>query len=124
MNRLRTEHTPPSAPETPESMSALAGGIADDFNNILTTLMGACSLIDRNDPANGELLQYVALIRASAEHAADLSDRLMHVGTLAQGNARSDSPAQDPGSAAASVRDKKDDDGIVSATKNPGGAPS
>ena len=105
-------------------MSALAGGMADDFNNILTTVMGACSLIDRDDPANEELLQYVALIRASAEHAANLSNRLMHVGTLEQENICPGGSPQDSGYAGASVRDKKEDDDIVSATKNTGGAPS
>ncbi len=105
-------------------MSSLAGGMADEFNNILTTVMGACSLIDRDDPGNGELLQCVALIRASAEHAADLSGRLMHVGALEQESACSGGPPRFSGSASASVRDKKNGDGIVAATKNPGGTPS
>lgn len=105
-------------------MSSLAGGMADDFNNILTTVMGACSLIDSDDTANGELLQCVALIRASAEHAADLSGRLMQVGALEQVSACSGAPSQDSGNAAASKRDKTDDDAIVSTTKNPGGTPS
>ena len=105
-------------------MASLAGGMADDFNNILTTVMGACSLIDGENAASGELLQCVALIRASAEHAADLSGRLMHVGTSGQENARTGSCLRDSGSAGASVRDKKDDDGIVAATKNSGGTPS
>ena len=79
MKKIHTKHlTPDVLPhDTPESLAALAGGMADDFNNILTTVMGACSLIDKHDPGNGELLQCVALIRASAEHAAALSDRLM-----------------------------------------------
>ena len=80
-------------------MVSLAGGIADDFNNILTTVMGACSLIDKDDLANEELLQYVALIRASAERAAALSDRLMRAGTLEQEKACSGGPPQDSGSA-------------------------
>jgi len=120
MKKTRAKHTPPS--KKPDSMTSLAGGMADEFNNILTTVMGACSLIDRDDPGNGELLQCVALIRASAEHAADLSGRMMHVETLEQENACSGSPTQDSGSAAASVRDKKGGDDIVSTTKNPGGA--
>lgn len=105
-------------------MASLAGGMADEFNNILTTVMGACSLIDGENSANGELLQCVALIRASAEHAADLSGRLMHVGTSGQENACTGSCLRGSGSAGASVRDKKDDDGIVAATKNTGGAPT
>ena len=65
----------------PETVAALAGGMADDFNNILTTVMGACSLIKMDDPDNDELLQCVALIRASAEHAASLSEQLAHAST-------------------------------------------
>lgn len=105
-------------------MAALAGGMADDFNNILTTVMGACSIIDRDDSANGELLQCVALIRASAEHAADLSDRLARAGTPGDGGLHPGS--RPPGSvpAAASLRDKKRIDGVLSADNTPGGTPS
>jgi len=103
-------------------MAALASGMADDFNNILTTVMGACSLIDRDDPANSELLQYVALIRASAEHAADLSDRLMHAGSLRHDNIRPDSELPDSTSVDISERDKKTNDAIVPSNNHPGGA--
>lgn len=121
MKKSRSKQTLLPPPATPESMTALAGGMADDFNNILTTVMGACSLIDRDDPANGELLQCVALIRASAEHAADLSGRLMQAGTKERENNCSDSSPQDSGSAVASERDKKCGDDIVS-TNNSGGS--
>lgn len=63
-------------------MSALAGGMADDFKNILTVVLGACSLIDKDDPANAELMQYVALIRSSAERAAVLADSLAAAGNI------------------------------------------
>lgn len=90
MKRSRAhKHKASSTGDTPQSMAALAEGMADDFNNILTTVMGACSLIDRDDPDNRELLEYVALIRTSAERAADLSDRLMHVSSSQQGCAPS-----------------------------------
>lgn len=61
-------------------MSVLAGVMADDFKNILTVVLGACSLIDMDDPANAELLQCVALIRSSAERAALLADSLAAAG--------------------------------------------
>lgn len=61
----------------PEAMVALAGGLADDFNNILTVVLGACSLIDSNSSSGSELLRCVYLIRTSAEHAAVLSNRLV-----------------------------------------------
>ena len=56
--------------------------MADDFNNILTVVLGACSLIDMDDPANAELLKYVALIRSSAERAALLADSLAAAGKM------------------------------------------
>ena len=79
-------------------MVTLAEGMADDFNNILTTVMGACSLIDKDDSANAELMQYVSLIRTSAERAAVLSDRLMHVG-MAETVIKELTPAPDSGCA-------------------------
>lgn len=51
-------------------MGALACGMADDFNNILTTVMGAYSLLDKDSSANSKLIQYVDVIRTSAERAA------------------------------------------------------
>jgi nitrogen-specific signal transduction histidine kinase len=104
-------------------MAALACGMADHFNNILTTVMGACSLIDRDDPANAELLRYVALIRASAERAVTLSDRLMHVGTQDQEAGHSEGLHQYPASATILVRDNKVIGGIVP-TNNSGGVAS
>lgn len=78
---MKKKHTEPmvsaSASSVPsESMTALAHGLSDDFNNILTVILGACSLIEMNADVNGELTRSVSLIRASAEHAAVLADRL------------------------------------------------
>lgn len=67
-------------------MSVLAGVMADDFKNILTVVLGACSLIDMDDPANAELQQYVALIRSSAERAALLADSLAAAGKVPTGD--------------------------------------
>jgi nitrogen-specific signal transduction histidine kinase len=126
MKRSRSRHSAPitAPPLLPESVASLAGGLADDFNNILTTVMGACSLIDRDDPANDELLKYVALIRASAERAANLSDRLMHAGAMETEKSHPGSQLQDNASAGASKRDKNSDNDIVSTTNKPGDAPS
>jgi nitrogen-specific signal transduction histidine kinase len=114
MEKSRNKHTHAPPAETPKSLAALARGMADNFNNILTTVMGACSLIDRDDPANGELLQYVSLIRASAERAAALSDRLMRASISEQENANSERHPQDSGSADTTVRDKKATDDVLS----------
>lgn len=60
-------------------MAVLADSMADDFNNILTVILGASSLIDCDSKSPPELLMCVTLIRASAEHAASLSNRLMQM---------------------------------------------
>jgi nitrogen-specific signal transduction histidine kinase len=102
MKRTHKKHTAAKAvhpPQMPQSMADLAEGMADDFNNILTTVMGACSLIDKDDPANSELLEYVRLIRASAERAADLSDRLIRASSPAYRGAPNNGPHTVAGSA-------------------------
>jgi len=105
--------------ETPDPIAVLAIEMADDFNNILTTVLAACSLIDKNDHANGELLQYVALIRASAERAAILTCLLARVTLELNGpvNHRIGSGSDDT-----SVRDKKGIHDIVTTNNNPDGA--
>jgi nitrogen-specific signal transduction histidine kinase len=82
MNESGKKYVPAPPSGTSQSMAALAGGMADDFNNILTVVLGACSLIDMDDPANAQLLQYVALIRSSAERAAVLADSLATAGNM------------------------------------------
>ena len=98
--------------------------MVDDFNNILTTVMGACSLIARDDPANGELLRYVALIRASAERAAALSDRLKRASAVEKEKVFSVVHPPDAAFADISVRDKKTIHDIVSTKNHPDGAKS
>lgn len=126
MKRHRTRHSAQTAPthQAPDFMAVLASGMADDFNNILTTVMGACTLIDRDDPANGELLQYVSLIRRSAERAADLSGRLMRASTLEQDGTFAGNPPQDFSDLVTSLRDSKSINDIVPSTKKPGGSVS
>lgn len=81
MKKARTKQTSTLSPVAVESIADLAVGTADDFNNILTTIMGACSLIDRENLSQAELVKCVALILASAERAARLSNTLMLVAT-------------------------------------------
>lgn len=76
MKKQGTKHKSKLSTESPESMASLAGELSDDFNNILTVVLGASSLIDSNSNADPELLRCVSLIRTSAEHAADLSSQL------------------------------------------------
>ncbi|MBV5340201.1 MAG: hypothetical protein J0665_11700 [Deltaproteobacteria bacterium] len=120
----RKHHTSALQLEKPQSIAVLAGWIADDFNNILTTVLGACSLIDKDDPANCEILQYVALIRASAERAAVLSDRLVSVSTLEQEDVCAVCHLRDADPVDTSASDKKGIDGIESTKNLPGVTPS
>lgn len=126
MKKHRIKHKAPRElhPPIPDSVSSLASGIADDFNNILTTVMGACTLIDKDDPANGELRQYVALIRTSAERAAFLSNQLMRASSPDHETTDHVSQLTDSVSVVTSERDKKTGDGIVPPINHSGGAPS
>lgn len=74
--------------EGARSLEVLAGEMSDDFKNILTVILGACTLIDMNAAAGSELLKCVSLIRASAEHAAALSDRMVQLSGLSSGSGR------------------------------------
>ncbi|HBA70854.1 MAG: hypothetical protein A2X82_11020 [Geobacteraceae bacterium GWC2_55_20] len=65
-------------------MAVLANSLADDFNNILTVILGASSLIDCDSKTPPELLMCVSLIRASAEHAASLSNRLVQICSISK----------------------------------------
>lgn len=71
----------PGPPQSEQDRSTvqLAAELSDDFNNILTVILGACSLIDLGAADNRELNRSVTLIRTSAEHAIALTDRLAHM---------------------------------------------
>ncbi len=60
-----------------EAVGQLAGGVAHDFNNILTAIIGYAHLLlmkmSDDDPSKG----YVGQIRASAERAAELTNALL-----------------------------------------------
>jgi hypothetical protein len=112
MRKLQNKRAANQLPEAPVSMSIMARGMADDFNNILTMVLGACSLIDKDNPANLGLMQYVALIRASAERAAVLSDHLMRASVLEQEKIpsaayRPEDPSRETPVLYTSARDKK-----------------
>ena len=59
-----------------ESMGTLAGGIAHDFKNILTAIIGASEIMMRKskDP---DALKYGKIIKTSADRGADLAKRLL-----------------------------------------------
>ena len=60
-----------------DAIGQLAGGVAHDFNNLLTGMLGGCQMLERSLPPDAPQLRHVALIRASASSAADLTGRLL-----------------------------------------------
>jgi PAS domain S-box-containing protein len=60
-----------------ESIGTLAGGVAHDFNNILTTIMGYCSLIMMKAGKGNPLLGYIDQIMEAANRASTLTHSLL-----------------------------------------------
>ena len=60
-----------------EAVGQLAGGVAHDFNNILTALIGYGTLLEMEIPEENPLRLYVAEILSSAEKAVNLTQNLL-----------------------------------------------
>ena len=60
-----------------EAVGRLAGGIAHEFNNILTTVIGHASMLAERLDGVGPLHEHVAEVRRSAERAAVLTRQLL-----------------------------------------------
>jgi len=61
-----------------ESIGKLAGGVAHDFNNMLTGIMASADLLTRRiDPNNAGAATLVGIIRDSCQKAADLTQKLL-----------------------------------------------
>jgi PAS domain S-box-containing protein len=60
-----------------ESIGTLAGGVAHDFNNILTVIMGACTMLQMKLEKDVELGPFVQQILSSSERAAKLTHNLL-----------------------------------------------
>lgn len=60
-----------------EAVGALAGGVAHDFNNILSAIIGFASLLRQKTPTGDPLRQYVEPILLSAERATALTRTLL-----------------------------------------------
>jgi PAS domain S-box-containing protein len=60
-----------------ESIGVLAGGVAHDFNNILTVIIGATALLEMEIHDNSEQLTLISQISSSAERATRLTQSLL-----------------------------------------------
>jgi len=60
-----------------EVIAMLAGSIAHDYNNLLTSIIGHAALLDQEYPAGGKGKHHVARILASAERATELTRNLL-----------------------------------------------
>jgi signal transduction histidine kinase len=59
------------------AMGRLAGGVAHDFNNILTVILGYSDMLASELPANDPHYTEICLIKESAERAASLTQQLL-----------------------------------------------
>lgn len=60
-----------------EGIGQLAGGVAHDFNNILTVMQGHCALMQMDKTLSDELRSSAAEIQQAAERAANLTRQLL-----------------------------------------------
>lgn len=60
-----------------DAVGRLAGGVAHDFNNVLTGIIGYSEVIQRSLSTVDPLSQHVAEIRKAAEKAAELTHQLL-----------------------------------------------
>jgi len=61
-----------------ESIGKLAGGVAHDFNNVLTGILGYASMMRKIAPQEGQLGRYAEIIESSAKRAASLTEHLLN----------------------------------------------
>ena len=60
-----------------EAIGKLAGGVAHDFNNMLTAILGYASMIHEDAPPQSPIQQQATQIRRAAESAATLTQKLL-----------------------------------------------
>jgi PAS domain S-box-containing protein len=62
-----------------DALGVLAGGVAHEFNNLLTTVLANSSLLADEAPADSKMASRVAQIRTAALRAADLTREMLAV---------------------------------------------
>jgi signal transduction histidine kinase/CheY-like chemotaxis protein/sensor domain CHASE-containing protein len=60
-----------------EAIGKLAGGVAHDFNNMLTAILGYASMIQEDAPPKSAIRDQAMQIRRAAENAASLTHKLL-----------------------------------------------
>ncbi|MBW7888578.1 MAG: PAS domain S-box protein [Bacteroidetes bacterium] len=60
-----------------DSIGNLAGGIAHDFNNILTSIMGAASIMERRITKRNKVFPFVDIITTAATRGKSLTNQLL-----------------------------------------------
>jgi signal transduction histidine kinase/CheY-like chemotaxis protein len=60
-----------------EAIGKLAGGVAHDFNNMLTAILGYASMIQEDAPPRSAIRDQAQQIRRAAENAASLTQKLL-----------------------------------------------
>jgi two-component system, cell cycle sensor histidine kinase and response regulator CckA len=60
-----------------EAVGRLAGGIANDFNNIMTAVINYCEVLIKTNPDNDQLVHIVLKIINSAKEAANFTTQLL-----------------------------------------------
>jgi PAS domain S-box-containing protein len=60
-----------------ESLGTLAGGIAHEFNNLLSGILGHASMLHAKLPPESPLLRYATRVEESAQRAAELTQQLL-----------------------------------------------
>jgi PAS domain S-box-containing protein len=74
-----------------ESLGVLAGGVAHDFNNILTVVLGSANLARRGLPVNSPAVAYLEQIESSCRRAADICQQMLaYAGRNQTGSVRYD----------------------------------
>ncbi len=68
-----------------ESLGVLAGGVAHDFNNILTVVLGSANLARRGLPANSAADAYLDQIEHSCRRAAEVCRQMLACAGRTQG---------------------------------------